>query len=302
MTITFTKNETKYFLIDVNSLLSNDSAVITIFSTNIIGVATIAAKLSSNRDPNHPTLDDHDFKIHGPETQITMDQIKAKLDKSDMIGHEQVELILMVKAAEHARVMIEFTSKTDFIQSLTINTPQTVVVPVGTSKFFSMEYYQDYRIKIARTSGSPLFSHKICRPQNFEDCIEELDKDKGTIVNSKIEQMNVGYCQMCILIMKFTSEHDKCTFELAAVGGSNSATELKEGITVTDYVARAQINRYKINVIKEEETIITVTVFEGDPTVTVSNPIEGINLHSKKKANLIQFHIPTSAFLKSYQK
>lgn len=59
------------------------------------------------------------------------------------------------------------------------------------------------------------------------------------------------------------------------------------------------MNRYKISVVKETETIITVTVFEGNPTVVVSNEYEGIKITGKKKGNLIQIHVPSSAFKKA---
>lgn len=60
-----------------------------------------------------------------------------------------------------------------------------------------------------------------------------------------------------------------------------------------------ETNRYKISVVKETETIITVTVFEGNPTVVVKNDYEGIKITGKKKGNLIQVHVPSSVFKKA---
>lgn len=99
-------------------------------------------------------------------------------------------------------------------------------------------------------------------------------------------------------IMKFTTGRDSANFEVTAVG-NNAATELKEGETVNDFIQKKETNRYKISVVKEVETIITVTVFEGNPTVVVKNDYEGIKITGKKKGNLIQVHVPSSAFKKA---
>lgn len=99
-------------------------------------------------------------------------------------------------------------------------------------------------------------------------------------------------------IVKFVAGVDAASFEVTAVSG-NAATELKEGQTVNDFIQKKETNRYKINVVKEIETIITVTVFEGNPTVVVKNDYEGIKVTGKKKGNLIQIHVPSSAFKKA---
>ena len=76
-------------------------------------------------------------------------------------------------------------------------------------------------------------------------------------------------------------------------------TELREGITINDFVNKGETSRYKINVVKEQETIVTITVFEGNPSVSIKNVDEGIDVKGTKKGNLIQLHIPSSAFKKA---
>lgn len=68
---------------------------------------------------------------------------------------------------------------------------------------------------------------------------------------------------------------------------------------MNDFLQKKEVNRYKVSVTKETETIITVTVFEGNPTVVVKNDLEGIKITGKKKGNLVQIHVPSSAFKKA---
>lgn len=47
---------------------------------------------------------------------------------------------------------------------------------------------------------------------------------------------------------------------------------------------------------------MTVTVFEGEPQVTVENLFEGINITGKRSGNLIHIVVPSSVFNKKIQK
>lgn len=111
MSITLAKNESKYVTIDLTPYLKNDTNVISIHSTSMIGFVSIIGKLSSNRNPEYPTDNDNDYRVMGPELQIKMDDIKEKLEKNGMDEHEEVELIFMMKALLHSRNIISFTSK-----------------------------------------------------------------------------------------------------------------------------------------------------------------------------------------------
>ena len=115
MSITLAKEESKYLLIDLNSFLNNGSNVITVYTTNIVGYTSVIAKLSSNRDPTYPTDTDNDYRIFGPELQIKISDIKEKLESSKMDEHEEIHLIFLLKAISHARIVISFTSKENYI-------------------------------------------------------------------------------------------------------------------------------------------------------------------------------------------
>lgn len=76
MPITLAKSQSKYVTIDLSPYLKNGSNVITIYSSSIVGFNTMIAKLSSNRNLEYPTDNDNDYRITGPEMQITLDDIR----------------------------------------------------------------------------------------------------------------------------------------------------------------------------------------------------------------------------------
>ena len=80
----------------------------------------------------------------------------------------------MLKAILHSRLIISFTSKENYIEHLTINVPQDVHLPKTTVKYFSIEYYQDIKVKIVRVSGFPAFAWMTCPVKDFDKCIDEL--------------------------------------------------------------------------------------------------------------------------------
>ena len=43
-----------------------------------------------------------------------------------------------------------------------INVPQDVHLAAGASKYYSLEYYQDFKIKVVRVSGFPNFAFFLC--------------------------------------------------------------------------------------------------------------------------------------------
>lgn len=80
----------------------------------------------------------------------------------------------MLKAVLHSRIIISFTSKEDYIEHLSINVPQDVVLKPKGAKYYSIEYYQDFKIKIVRVSGFPSFAYDVCQIKNLDSCIEQL--------------------------------------------------------------------------------------------------------------------------------
>lgn len=77
--ITLVKNESKYVMIDLTPYMKNQSDVITIYTSSIVGFTTVIGKLSSNRNPEFPSDSDNDYRIVGPELQIKVEEIREKL-------------------------------------------------------------------------------------------------------------------------------------------------------------------------------------------------------------------------------
>lgn len=50
--------------------MKNDTNVITIYASSIVGFTTIIGKLSSNRNPDFPSDSDNDYRVSGSELQI----------------------------------------------------------------------------------------------------------------------------------------------------------------------------------------------------------------------------------------
>lgn len=75
-------------MIDLTPYMKNDTSVITIYTSSIVGFTTVIGKLSSNRNPDFPSDSDNDYRIIGPELQIKVEDIKSKLEKNGMEEHE----------------------------------------------------------------------------------------------------------------------------------------------------------------------------------------------------------------------
>ena len=73
-------------------------------------------------------------------------------------------------------------------------------------KFYSVEYYQDYKLKIVRISGFPALAYRICNSAKMEECIDSIESDSGSMINSKVDQIAVKYCASCVLIVKLIAK------------------------------------------------------------------------------------------------
>lgn len=67
--------------------------------------------------------------------------------------------------------------------------------------------------------------------------------------------------------------------------------EIKEGLTITDFGDKGDINRYTITTVRSQETVITVNVLEGDPTVKVWRTGTS-QISKKKKGGLVHISLP----------
>lgn len=81
-------------------------------------------------------------------------------------------------------------------------------MPSTTVKYFSVEYYQDFKIKIVRVSGFPSFALVTCPVKDFDKCIDDFEGNPGSIINSKIDQVSVKYQDASVTVLKFIAKDD----------------------------------------------------------------------------------------------
>ena len=60
---------------------------------------------------------------------------------------------------------------------------------------------------------------------------------------------------------------------------------------MTDSLAVNSTNRYKIHTTQDQDIIITITIFEGNPTAILRDPKNNVNKTKTKTGNSIQFHV-----------
>lgn len=118
-----------------------------------------------------------------------------------------------------------------------------------------------------------------------------MDANKITDKVTEIREKCKG---LCMMMVKMAAGEEKVVVEVTAMG-ETTAVELREGQVITDYVSVNSSNLYKVSSVKEQNVVITVTVFEGDPTVRVFNTYEGISkTATKKDSNHISITISPS--------
>ena len=60
---------------------------------------------------------------------------------------------------------------------------------------------------------------------------------------------------------------------------------------MTDFLSANGTNIYKINTVTDQDTIITINVFEGEPVATLRDPKRNFNKTKNKVSNTIQFRV-----------
>lgn len=296
LTITLAANETKYLLVSITPFLESDKTL-TFICSDVVGYHSLLATVSTNRNLTLPTDETFDWRLELYESQITIEAIKAKLAEKGMDTHEEVDIVIQAKGYQPNKFIIEFTSRDDYIQALTLGNPQHVEIPAGKTKLFSVDYFLSYRVKLIRRSGFPALAYKACPRNQMSDCLEEINKLAPVQITSKADEFRSQNCNFCVLVIKLTSDHDKIELDLIALSDAASI-QLREGEIHTDFGIAKEVNEYKVSVVKGADTIITVTVFEGDPKVTALNIYEGVNLTGKRMGNLIRITVSSELFEK----
>lgn len=261
LTISLAINETKYMLVSITPFLANNKTI-TFMCSDVVGYHTLLASVSSNKNLTLPTEETFDWRFELYESQLTTEAIRTKLTEKGMDTHEEIDIILLAKGFQANKFILEYTSNDEYMQSLTLGNPQPIEVPAGKTKFFTVDYYMQYRVKLIRRSGFPGLVYRPCMRTQIPDCLEEINKAKSVQVTSKADEFRSENCNFCVLIIKITADHDKVEADLVALADTASI-QLREGQIQTDFGIAKEVNEYKLSVVKGSDTIITVTVFEG---------------------------------------
>lgn len=146
-----------------------------------------------------------------------MESLKNKLKEKGMDTHEEIDIILVAKGTLPNKFIFEYTSRDEFIQALTLGNPQQVEIPSGQTKFFSVDYFLGYRVKLIRRSGFPGLTYKPCQRNQIPDCLEAINKAKANQITSKADEFRSENCNFCVLIIKLEATHDRVEADLIAL-------------------------------------------------------------------------------------
>lgn len=108
------------------------------------------------------------------------------------------------------------------------------------------------------------------------ECYDNLSTDKLDKLTDKMADIREKYKENSILLIRISSPEDKVVLDITALS-EFSPVELKEGQVLSDTLAANSTNLYKIHGSRDQNIVLTVSVFEGQPKVKVSNRLEGID-------------------------
>jgi hypothetical protein len=134
----------------------------------------------------------------------------------------------------------------------------------------------DYRVKVIRVTSFPQIAYRTCNHSDVDNCYEKLVSAETSKVTDKVAEIREKYCAGCLLLIRVVSGDEKVVLEMITLS-EFTAIELKEAQVTTDILSAQGSNLYKIHAVKNQNIVLTVTVFEGNPTVRVINTVEGIN-------------------------
>lgn len=135
--------------------------------------------------------------------------------------------------------------------------------------------------------GFPYIETRVCDNKELQTCMDEMTL--GNQLASKYDEFKGKREASKIVVVKVTAKEpiELDIYTLSMYG----EFEIKEGLTITDFSDKGEINRYLITSLRSQETVITVNVMEGDPTVKVWRPGSPI-ISKKKKDRIIHISIP----------
>jgi|JI6StandDraft_1071083.scaffolds.fasta_scaffold04892_7 hypothetical protein len=147
----------------------------------------------------------------------------------------------------------------------------------------------DYRIRLIRVKGFPYLEWKECDSVELEKCIDTMTN--YVQLSSKTDMIEGKRATNKIVVVKVQAKE---LIELELYTQSpNGELELTEGKTITDFCDKGEKNKYTMTSHKQQETVITINVLEGNPTVKAwTNYQQKPFVKTKKDSSIIHIAIP----------
>lgn len=137
ISVTLAINESKYLLIDLKLFITSDKTL-TINTYSTLNYHECDAGLISNKYLTLPTDSKYDFRLDPFETQISMEEIRKKLDGKGINKDDDVGLAIYCKGYDTNRFMIDFTTKEKPLQKLVMGVPQNLILPPHSEKYLTV--------------------------------------------------------------------------------------------------------------------------------------------------------------------
>lgn len=188
---------------------------------------------------------------------------------------------------------IEYSAEDDGFKEITIDTYEDIKLASNQSKYFKISGEIESFSKITRLSGFPSILMKKCEhKEQWLQCKEDfkLSEQKGQPIITKTESLREEPCPHCLTLFRFSSEQPvELSFHLQS---KNSPTELKEKVTMSDFLNEHESNKYEVHVLKGEDLMANIHVQEGNVEVHLTD-YAGVNLMKKSISDqrVLQFHV-----------
>lgn len=104
-----------------------------------------------------------------------MELLKRKLEDKGMDSDKSPYLCILAKSYSDSKFSIEYVSEATNIKDIPLNTAMAVKIKKDDTRIFQLDAHFKFYLKIARTSGFPYISKKLCSPvKDMEKCLEEF--------------------------------------------------------------------------------------------------------------------------------
>ena len=94
---------------------------------------------------------------------MSVGQIKETLKEKGMTDHKNLYLCASVASFESCKMTLEYTSEDDGFKELTLDSFESVKMLPNSTKLFKISSEVESFVKIARITGFPLVTYKLCK-------------------------------------------------------------------------------------------------------------------------------------------